>query len=140
MKKEHVEIEEIKKILTNYDVRPSFQRLKVYEYFILNRNHPTAEMIFQGLKDIIPSLSRTTIYNTLKLFTQKKLIQAIPLDSNTIRYDINHDGHAHAKCIICGEIFDIKIKADDIQHTLPDSFEIKEFDVIIRGCCKKCKK
>ncbi len=96
-------------------------------------------MIFSDLRDIIPSLSRTTIYNTLKLFTQKKLIQAIPLDSNTIHYDINNDGHAHARCMICSKIYDFNIKVKDIESKTPNGFDIKDFDIIVRGICKNCK-
>jgi len=71
MKKEESTIDKLKKSLKENGISPSIQRLKVYEYMLLHRNHPSVNMIYEGIKDEIPTLSKTTVYNILKLFIKK---------------------------------------------------------------------
>jgi Fur family transcriptional regulator, peroxide stress response regulator len=53
--------------LKNHSIRPSYQRIRIYDYLTSMRNHPTIDMIYSSLIREIPSLSKTTIYNTLRL-------------------------------------------------------------------------
>jgi Fur family transcriptional regulator, peroxide stress response regulator len=54
--------------LKNKNIRPSIQRIKIFEYLIKNLCHPTVDQIFKDLQSEIPTISKTTIYNTLDLF------------------------------------------------------------------------
>ena len=65
-----VEVENIGHYLKSKSIRPSLQRIRILEYLIKNRNHPTVEMIYNELLCEMPTLSKTTIYNTLKLFVE----------------------------------------------------------------------
>jgi len=49
------------------DIKPSYQRIKIFEYLYHEMNHPTADVIFKNLVNDIPTLSKTTVYNTLKI-------------------------------------------------------------------------
>ena len=51
-------------------IHPSYQRLRILDYLYKNQYHPTAEQIFKDLQREIPTLSKTTIYNTLNLFLE----------------------------------------------------------------------
>ena len=42
-------------------VKPSYQRMKIYEFLLNNRIHPTVDEIFKTLTPEIPTLSKTTI-------------------------------------------------------------------------------
>ena len=55
-------------LLVQYQIKPSVQRLAVMKFLIKRRNYPTAEDIYTALYPQIPTLSKTTVYNTLKLF------------------------------------------------------------------------
>ena len=121
-------------------VKPSYQRKRIFEYMMNNHNHPSVNVIYDALIDEIPTLSKATVYNTLNLFLEHKLIEVLPIDTNEARYDVfNPKEHGHFKCDVCGNIFDINIKinvedlSDDLAGFKVDS-EIYNF----RGTCKTC--
>ena len=68
------------KYLQSYDIRPSVQRLAIMQYLLTHRTHPTIDEIYRELSSTIPTLSRTTVYNTLKLFVKKGASQLLTID------------------------------------------------------------
>lgn len=58
--------------LVSRDIRPSLQRLAIMKFLLANRTHPTVEDVYKGLYQKIPTLSRTTVYNTLRMFYEKE--------------------------------------------------------------------
>lgn len=132
-----VKINEIEKRLKNNNVKPSYQRIKILEYLLKNKNHPTVDMIYQELVTQIPTLSKTTVYNTLKLFIEKKLVILINIEDNETRYDADTSFHGHFKCKKCNEVYDIKIDMPTLRKL--DDFEVDEYHLYLKGLCKKCK-
>ena len=45
------------------------QRIAIMEYLMDNPIHPSADDIYTALSPSMPTLSKTTVYNTLKLFS-----------------------------------------------------------------------
>ncbi len=95
------------KNLQSAGIRPSGPRISIYEYLDEHRTHPRAEEIFSALHPDHPTLSLTTVYNTLKLFADNHLIQVLTIETGEQRYDINTSFHAHLKCRVCGGVSDI---------------------------------
>lgn len=67
-----MEMEVYQQLLAN-GIRPSPQRLAIMNYLLTHRTHPTVDEVYQGLCNEIKTLSRTTVYNTLRMFAEKKL-------------------------------------------------------------------
>ena len=74
--------------LREKDLRASPQRIKVLEYLFENKDHPTVDQIYKDIVCEMPSLSRTTIYNTLSVFVEAGLVRVITIEGNETRYDI----------------------------------------------------
>ena len=70
----------IKEILLEHEVKPSLHRINVLKYIIENKNHPSVDVIYRALVNTIPTLSKTTVYNTLKLLTEKRIISVLHID------------------------------------------------------------
>ena len=73
-------IENISEYLLNYQIKPSMQRLAIMEYLLANRIHPTAEDVYHALYPKIPTLSKTTVYNTLNLFVAQGALRMLVID------------------------------------------------------------
>lgn len=127
-------------ILKEYDIAPSMQRVKILEYLQSYKTHPTADMIYQALADEMPTLSKTTVYNTLKAFTEKGILVALSLFENEIRYEYNTEPHIHFKCSECGKIYDLDKAFDHYSDELIDGHKIIEHHVNLKGICKSCLK
>lgn len=127
-------------ILTESGIKPSYPRIQVYKYLDRERNHPTVDFIYQNLIDEMPTLSKTTIYNTLKLFEESGLVKSIFLEDSEKRYEIVIDAHSHFRCEKCGNIYDIPYGEIDL---LPDNFKnfkVKEKTIFLSGICENCMK
>lgn len=130
--------QDIIELLRSHGLKASITRIKIYSYLMMNHIHPTMEDIYNELIDEIPTLSKTTIYNVLNLFLEKKLIKNILIEENVVRYDINLENHAHFKCSNCGKIYDLPIKRK-VEIDLPEGFEIEEEHIYFIGTCGECK-
>jgi len=132
------EIERPSEILIKSKIKPSHQRIKIYEYLASHFTHPTADKIFYELKKEMPTLSRSTIYSTLKVFVAAKLIREITIEDNEIRYEFNIQNHGHFKCEKCDTIYDFNINIDDFISDELNGFQINDKNVYFKGICKKC--
>jgi len=130
--------EELEKELQKRKINLSFQRLKVLEYLIKNRCHPTVDHIFTHLQQEIPTLSKTTVYNTLHVLTEADLVRVITIDDYETRYDINVENHGHFKCESCGMIFDFGVEMKILNSEEFKNFKIKEKNVYFKGICPNC--
>lgn len=128
----------IEEYLKENGVKPSYQRIKIFEYLIKNKNHPKVETIFQELEQEIPTLSKTTVYNTLKLFLEKGIVQPILIEENEVRYDADITTHAHFKCEKCGEVYDFRVNLTQLKIEGLEEFQVKESHIYFKGICKKC--
>ncbi len=131
-------LKNIKKILKEYDINPSVQRIEIYNYLIKNRIHPTVEEIYQNLVLTIPTLSKTTIYNTLKLFVEKDLVLELRID-NESRFDAFVAYHGHFKCNVCQKIYDFQVlENDDSLNNDLKNFKIEKKHTFYYGVCENC--
>lgn len=126
--------------LLKKNIRPSQQRLKILEYFYLNKNHPTVEDIYSVLKPQMPTLTKATIYNTLKVFVKNKLVEEVLIEGNEVRYDLISNSHGHFKCFECGKIYDFKIDIDGLAVSGLNDFQINDKSVYFNGVCPDCLK
>jgi len=129
----------IESLLTS-NIRPSIQRMRILDYLRQRKNHPTVETIFNDLAPEIPTLSKTTVYNTLQLLKENGLVISLDLGEGYIRYDADISPHLHFECEKCGGVFDIFMAPEDIRKKLPTGFVLKETRVYAFGLCAKCAK
>ena len=132
------EIQNIGSELLRFDIKPSYQRIKIYDYLLKNNIHPTVDMIYKKLANGIPTLSKTTVYNTLKLFEEHGIIKSVNIEENEIRYDVQTHIHGHFKCEQCGAIYDFGYNYIDLKYSGLENFILNQTDVMIKGVCKTC--
>jgi len=130
----------LKEILRDKGIQPSYHRLQVLKYLMENRVHPTVDMIYKSLSKEIPTLSKTTIYNTLSLFAEKGLVTVLTIEERETRYDINVEPHGHFKCVKCGRIYDLWNVHVDLSEALEEGFKVDRVEVYVRGVCAECAK
>lgn len=119
-------------------VRPSIQRLKVLEYLHRHPCHPTAEEVFEALLPEIPTLSRTTVYNTLHAFTKSGLVNCLNVDGVETRYDAMLEDHGHFRCNQCGKVTNFSADVDSITTRELENYKIEHKNIIFTGICPEC--
>jgi len=124
--------------LSGYGIRPSVQRIAIMRYLQKNHTHPTADEVFDSLRRQIPTLSKTTVYNTLKLFVENGAALFVGIDEKNARFDGTIRPHAHFRCKVCGCILDLPM---DTKHVIPQGFNcvVEETYFYLKGFCETCK-
>jgi len=84
------------------------QRLAICTFILSRKDHPTAEQIYQELRNEYPTISLGTIYKTLHLLQELGLIQELGFTEGSARYDPDMELHINMVCSKCGKISDYK--------------------------------
>lgn|SRR5574344_635341 len=127
-------------------IRPSVQRVAIYKYVYEHKTHPNVDTVYTALFPKYPTLSRTTVYNTLHLFSEQNLVQTIKIEDDELRYDANMTPHLHFKCTHCGKVFDIFDKTAlptfnlKCLELMPKGFSVQSMQTNIWGLCSDCSK
>ena len=124
--------------LSEHNIKPSLQRIKIFEYLHDNRQHPTVDTIYSDLVDDMSTLSKTTVYNTLKLFIDNGITSTVTIEDNEVRYDAIMEEHAHFKCDTCGNVFDVEFDASALKFKKMNAFKVETTNIYLKGKCKKC--
>jgi Fur family transcriptional regulator, peroxide stress response regulator len=119
-------------------IKPTFQRIKVLEYLIKNPCHPTVEKLYKDLHPEIPTLSKTTVYNTLNLFLEAGLVKLLNIEDNEARFDVITEFHGHFKCDRCGCISNFNINIDMLEPEELTGYQVKDRSVYFKGVCLNC--
>lgn len=130
---------EVSTYLIEHGVKPSVQRIALMDYLLTHRTHPTVDEMYEALHPQIPTLSKTTVYNTMKLFVDNGLALSISIDEKNLRFDGDVSVHAHFLCLTCGTVYDLLV--DDEEKLKLKSVKtkcIKEVMLYYKGYCEKC--
>ncbi len=128
-----------KELLKSKNIKPTIQRIKIYEYLKTHKTHPDAETIYADLIKELPTLSLSTVYNTLKEFANNGLILEVFAEHKTY-FDGYNQPHNHYICDICGKVYDINIEFNFLKKKKISGHLIKKFCGIFRGICSECQK
>ena len=126
--------------LLKYSIKPSMQRIAIMEYLMEHRTHPSADEIYTALSPSMPTLSKTTVYNTLKLFSEQGAALMLTIDDRNANFDADTSQHAHFLCKECGKIYDLAFPREvrEVEETQIDGHEVKEIHYYYKGICKNC--
>lgn len=83
------------------------QRLAIYEVLAKTKAHPSAEMIFNELQPVYPTMSLATVYKTIDILREIGLVQVLNVGEDSFRYDADTSDHAHVRCLDCGRVEDV---------------------------------
>ena len=130
---------ELKAELEGAGIRATAQRVAILGFMRENPVHPTADVVYEALRDNVGSLSLTTVYNTLKLFVEHSLVSMLTIDDTFRCFDGNVEMHVHLKCRNCKKIMDMPMPkevatfVEDIEN-----FKVDEVQLYVKGICKDC--
>lgn len=115
-------------------VLPTPQRLEVAEILLARPQHLAADQIIDILRRNGRRVSKATVYNTLKIFSDFGLVRELNVDPSRKFYDSTTHPHHHFYNVETGELTDIP--ADQVEIAglppLPEGTEPQGVEVLIR--------
>jgi Fe2+ or Zn2+ uptake regulation protein len=133
-------VDEYVKLLKDNAIKVTPQRIEILKYLAQHHSHPTVEHIYADLKTKHPSLSKTTIYNTLETLKQHNLVGVLSIAGSESHYDLHKDVHHHFLCTHCGSIIDIEMTCPNMDKIIRGGHHVDEVHGYFKGVCKTCLK
>ncbi len=126
--------ENMAELLRNHDINPTHQRIEIAHALFSRQQHLSADQIMAIVNTRHPETSRATVYNTLNLFLEKKLIREVIVDPNKVFYDPNTSNHHHFYDVETGSLKDIDASNVRVSGlpSLPLGTVTEGVDIIIR--------
>jgi Fur family transcriptional regulator, iron response regulator len=120
--------------LRAHGINPTHQRIEIAHALFSRCEHLSADQVMAIVNERHSETSKATVYNTLNLFLEKKLIREVIVDPNKVFYDPNTSAHYHIYDIESGKLTDID--AADVRVSglppLPAGMVTEGMDIVIR--------
>ena len=104
--------------------------------------HPSADWVYESVKQEIPDISLATVYRNLNLFKEQGLIQSLGTVKGVERFDGNTAPHVHYICSGCGRVLDLPALhvPADLNHAaaLASGGQVDSCQLTFTGICGKC--
>ena len=133
---------DIIKLLKEKGFKVTPQRIAVYEALRSTKEHPSADILYNKLQPLYPTMSLATVYKSLEVFKELNLIQELNVGEDKFRYDANTKQHPHVSCLKCGKVEDVD---DEMLFNLLDQvtaktgYEVVNQQLYFFGYCPFCK-
>jgi len=113
---------DIRSVFAVRGLRCTKQRLVIYEALVGTKSHPTAEHVFDLVKEKCPGISLATVYNTLDVLCRARLCRRLPVTKGSTRYDADTRAHLHAVDAETGVVLDVpEPLSDQALNAVPTS-------------------
>jgi Fur family iron response transcriptional regulator len=121
-------------MLRHHAINPTHQRIEIAHALFARGEHVSADQILAIVNDRHSETSKATVYNTLNLFLEKKLIREVIVDPSKVFYDPNTEPHHHIYNVDSGELTDIDASRIEVSGLpqLPDGMVTDGVDIIVR--------
>ena len=121
-------------LLRSHDINPTHQRIEIAYALFSRQEHLSADQVMTMVNDRHAETSKATVYNTLNLFLEKRLIREVIVDPSKVFYDPNTRPHHHLYEVDTGCLTDIdadQVKIEGLP-VLPGGMKQVGIDLIVR--------
>lgn len=118
------------------------QRMAVYKALLEMDEHPSADVVYQKVKEVFPNISLDTVNRTLLSLSEIGAAAVVEGSGDAKRFDGNLTNHQHFKCLKCKRIIDFHHKAFDnvkIPGSIKERFVVLKKAVYFEGICDLCR-
>lgn len=135
-------IDEFEKLCRERGMALTVQRRMILQELLQRCDHPSADTIYDAVKDRVPGLSRTTVYRVLDTLVQLGAARKVAHEGAVVRFDPNTERHHHLLCEQCGQLMDLPpqfLGSIPLPDTSESGFTIRDFSVNFSGICQQCR-
>jgi Fur family peroxide stress response transcriptional regulator len=117
------------------------QRVAIYEELIKSTDHPSADILYKRIKNILPNISLDTVNRTLLTLTDIGAAFVVEGSGEPKRFDAELEDHFHFKCLKCRKIVDFHDKPLNnisVPEALAENYKVLRKTIYFEGICDKC--
>jgi len=110
---------EVLNTLRDHGLLPTSQRVEVAAVLLGRPQHLSADQIIARLQQKGSGVSKATVYNCLKIFSETGLVKEINVDATRKYYDSTTHAHHHFYNVETGELTDIPVDTISVLNLPP---------------------
>ena len=118
------------------------QRIAIYRELLKTDEHPSAEMLYERVREVLPSISLDTVNRTLLTLNEIGAAFIVEGSGDAKRFDGGLEEHQHFKCVKCKRIIDFHHKPFDnvkLPTGIRKNFTVLRKTVYLEGICDFCR-
>jgi Fur family iron response transcriptional regulator len=121
-------------VLRRHGINPTHQRIEIAYALFSRGEHLSADQVLAIVNEHHSETSKATVYNTLNLFLEKRLVREVIVDPHKVFYDPNTEPHHHLYNVDTGELTDVDAGSIEISGLppLPVGMVTEGVDIIVR--------
>ena len=138
---DNMEKKYVTKLLRQQGFKVTPQRIAVYSVLANSKEHPNAEMIYNQLKPMYPTMSLATVYKTMEIFEKIGLVKVLDVGDDCARYDWDTQNHSHIRCTVCNKVEDLMgIDSKAISKIVEggSEYRVTGQQITFEGICPDC--
>ena len=130
----------MKRNIVQHQQRMTRQRAIILEELRRVDTHPTADELYDIVRQRLQRISLGTVYRNLDLLAEQGEILKIESAGSSKRFDGNISFHQHVRCQKCGRVADIMppMSVPDTRHIMLPGFTITAARLEFDGLCGVC--
>jgi Fur family ferric uptake transcriptional regulator len=127
--------------LKEQNLRLTKQRQIILDELRNSTSHPTADEVYEKVRQHLPRISLGTVYRNLELMSSCGLIQKLTSTGLQKRFDGNPEEHYHIRCLNCGQVRDLDLDVDlnNIIQSLNTDYQVMGHKLEFMGLCPQCR-
>ncbi len=105
------------------------------------KSHPTADEVFDMVRQKLPNVSLGTVYRNLEILSANGTIKKLGPEEGKMRFDGDTSRHCHVRCTVCGRVDDAEV----VSFAVPDvrvrgisDYRITGYSLEFVGMCPRC--
>lgn len=116
------------------------QRKVVLEVLSTFDSHPTADMVYEKVRERLPRISLGTVYRNLEVLAEEGIIRKLTVGNDRKRFDHDVSDHNHIRCVVCRRIDDVEYSLTALEDSTIDKkgYELIGQTIIFWGKCPDC--
>lgn len=129
-------------LLKSKKLKVTPQRLAIFHMLYHTKAHPSAETIYNSLRETHPTMSLATVYKTLDALVKSDLVQQLNVGEDSFRYDATATSHPHIICTKCHAVHDMELNfIEEFRNKVKQNtdFVLSHEQLYFYGICPDCQ-
>ncbi len=122
--------------------RMTKQRKIILDVLKNTKIHPTADWVYDQVREVLPNISLGTVYRNLKVLKEMGEIMELDFGSTYSRFDGNPENHYHFVCNDCERVYDVEMPTNETlvqkANNVTDH-DVEEHRLEFYGMCRECR-